>query len=328
MSGRHFVIFLVILLIVLGALGFSLYQQGLIFAPQTATNGQQTAPVQDNPSVIREEVVAPSFDIVRIDPTGMAVIAGRGEPGATLRVLANGDVLISETIDDRGEWAVVIDEPLAPGVTELTLEAELDDGRVLRSDQTVVVSVPDNGQEPLVVLGKPGGPSQVLQGLSEDNGMPFALIAVDYDEQGAIIFSGRAEPRAGVRIFALRGEERLLLGETRANEEGNWSLTSTQTLAPGVYNLQLDQLDAQGNVTAVLALPFERASPESLAAAGDRTVIVQPGNSLWRIARRIYGSGWQYTVIYEANDDQIRDPDLIYPGQILDVPDESDDQAN
>ena len=50
--------------------------------------------------------------------------------------------------------------------------------------------------------------------------------------------------------------------------------------------------------------------------------VVQPGNSLWRIARGTYGSGLQYTVIYEANKDQIRDPDLIYPGQIFTLPKE------
>ncbi|HCR67353.1 MAG TPA: hypothetical protein DIW38_12725, partial [Oceanicaulis sp.] len=51
-------------------------------------------------------------------------------------------------------------------------------------------------------------------------------------------------------------------------------------------------------------------------------VIVQPGNSLWRIARRLYGEGLQYTVIYEANRDQIRDPNLIYPGQVFSAPED------
>jgi nucleoid-associated protein YgaU len=49
-------------------------------------------------------------------------------------------------------------------------------------------------------------------------------------------------------------------------------------------------------------------------------VIVQPGNSLWRIARRVLGEGMQYVHIYEANQAQIRDPDLIYPGQVFEVP--------
>jgi nucleoid-associated protein YgaU len=57
-----------------------------------------------------------------------------------------------------------------------------------------------------------------------------------------------------------------------------------------------------------------------LALAKDQTFVVQPGNSLWRIARRSYGEGLRYTVIYEANKDHIRDPDLIYPGQVFVIP--------
>ena len=55
-------------------------------------------------------------------------------------------------------------------------------------------------------------------------------------------------------------------------------------------------------------------------AGGETQVVVQPGNSLWRIARRTYGAGMRFTLLYEANKDQIRDPDLIYPGQLFVVP--------
>jgi nucleoid-associated protein YgaU len=48
--------------------------------------------------------------------------------------------------------------------------------------------------------------------------------------------------------------------------------------------------------------------------------VIQPGNNLWRISRVIYGRGIEYTVIYQANRDRIRDPDLIYPGQIFATP--------
>ena len=44
------------------------------------------------------------------------------------------------------------------------------------------------------------------------------------------------------------------------------------------------------------------------------------GRPLWRIARRVYGEGTRYAVIYQANRDMIRDPDLIYPGQVFAVP--------
>lgn len=49
-------------------------------------------------------------------------------------------------------------------------------------------------------------------------------------------------------------------------------------------------------------------------------VTVQPGNTLWAIARENYGEGILYVRLYEANRDRIRDPDLIYPGQVFDIP--------
>jgi nucleoid-associated protein YgaU len=51
-----------------------------------------------------------------------------------------------------------------------------------------------------------------------------------------------------------------------------------------------------------------------------RVVTVQPGFTLWRIARENYGEGIEYVRVYEANKGQIRNPDLIYPGQIFTVP--------
>ena len=98
-------------------------------------------------------------------------------------------------------------------------------------------------------------------------------------------------------------------------------------MAPGVYSLLIVQFDENGRPAYVIELPFERATSDQIELR-DGKVVVQPGNSLWRIARRAYGSGAQYTVIYEANVDQIRDPDLIYPGQIFEVPGEDDETSN
>ena len=83
--------------------------------------------------------------------------------------------------------------------------------------------------------------------------------------------------------------------------------------------MRIDQLTEAGKVTARVELPFERAEPEATVLAAGQ-VIVQPGNSLWRISRRLYGRGILYTVIYNANKGQIKDPDLIYPGQVFDTP--------
>jgi len=262
----------------------------------------------------------PVFDIVRVAPAGTAVIAGRGEPGAEISILANGEEIAREIVNDRGEWVVILEHPLPAGTIEVGLVMYSSDGQEIRSEQVVVVSIPESrGATPLVVMGRPGEASRVMQCPSCGGVEMGSLVleTVDYDETGAVIFSGRAETGSSVRVYA----NGAMIGETSVGRDGRWDMTAGSLLPPGVYDLQIDQVNAEGYVTAVIALPFERVAPEDINL-GENSVIVQPGNSLWRLARRLYGSGVQYTVIYEANQDQIRDPNLIYPGQVLQAPDE------
>jgi nucleoid-associated protein YgaU len=81
----------------------------------------------------------------------------------------------------------------------------------------------------------------------------------------------------------------------------------------------VDQLTQAGRVAARIAVPFQRTAIAGPELAAGR-VVVQPRQSLWRIARQAYGQGVRYTVIYEANRDQIQDPNRIYPGQLIAVP--------
>ncbi|MGX8008683.1 LysM peptidoglycan-binding domain-containing protein [Mesorhizobium sp. ORM8.1] len=55
----------------------------------------------------------------------------------------------------------------------------------------------------------------------------------------------------------------------------------------------------------------------------DSAVIIRRNDTLWRISRRVYGHGVRYSTIYLANQDQIRDPDRIWPGQVFKVPSKS-----
>jgi nucleoid-associated protein YgaU len=72
------------------------------------------------------------------------------------------------------------------------------------------------------------------------------------------------------------------------------------------------------DVPHLVAMPIGR--PE-LGRFATGKAIIRKGDNLWTIARRVYGSGYEYIQIYGANRDQIRDPDLIYPGQVFDLPD-------
>ena len=81
----------------------------------------------------------------------------------------------------------------------------------------------------------------------------------------------------------------------------------------------VDEIDETGRVASRIESPFLREPPETLAALPHQ-VVVQPGHSLWAIAQARYGSGTRYALVYGANRERIRDPDLIYPGQVFDLP--------
>lgn len=78
--------------------------------------------------------------------------------------------------------------------------------------------------------------------------------------------------------------------------------------------------DSGQTAQANLAAKADAPATASGLSPGLNLVTVQPGFTLWGIARETYGEGQLYVRVYEANRTQIRDPDLIYPGQIFSVP--------
>jgi nucleoid-associated protein YgaU len=310
------VLLIAILIIIVGVIVWRAYDQRR--SGEAAPPGEVATTPGEADADARAEPTLPSFDIVYVNRNGDAVIAGRAKPGAKVTVFANGDPLAETTAIENGDWQIESPTPLAEGPVELSVEMTTTDGQTIRSDQTVIIYVPKRASDrPLVVRTTPGGPSVVLQDPTEEvAGLgPLSLDVIDYDDSGAVIFSGRAEPGRVVQILI----NRQFLAQTTSDAKGRWTITPAQTIAPGVYVLNVVQLDENGEPKYAIELPFERARPDEIDLREGR-VVVQPGNSLWRIARRAYGRGAQYTIIYEANADQIRDPDLIYPGQVFDVP--------
>ncbi len=169
----------------------------------------------------------------------------------------------------------------------------------------------------LAIPQRPGGPIQMAA--REPGGDPLASVlsldAIDYDESGNLSMSGQAPEGTRVRIYL----DNRPIGGATTGEAGVWQLAPSISVPPGLYRMRVDQVDRTGIVVARIETPFSRAGPMG-DLPRDAVTFVQPGNSLWRIARRTLGKGIRYTVIFEANRDQIRDPDLIYPGQIFVVP--------
>lgn len=185
---------------------------------------------------------------------------------------------------------------------------------------------------------------------------PVPEVVIDtigYDTLGNVDIAGRGAAEGFVRLYVDNG----LLATAPLATDGKWRVKLT-SVAAGVHTLRADQVDQTGKVTSRAETPFQREEPAKVAAATtaaaaapaapaettdasaptgttaeatapapatapatQATIItVQPGFTLWGIARKSYGDGVLYVRVYEANKDQIRDPDLIYPGQVFTVP--------
>jgi nucleoid-associated protein YgaU len=276
--------------------------------------------------------VTPSFDVVKVGPTGTAVIAGRAEPESKVTVRDGDKVIGAATADRRGEWVLVPDQSIGPGDRLLSLEASApNSGATVKSDETVALSIsppksggreeafavvlPRDGNGAARVLQRPKGSVPNGQGTpSADKPLALSMDALEYDDRGRIVLSGRATPGATVQIYS--GNQPL--ATATADATGEWSATSARVVGPGRVELRLDQLGKDAHVVQRIVVPMAQAAAVELTPGHDYTV--QPGNNLWQISRRAYGVGTRYLIIYSANLGQIRDPERIYPGQVFRVP--------
>ena len=155
-----------------------------------------------------------------------------------------------------------------------------------------------------------------------------ALDAITYDPEGEVQLSGRAVGDGAVQVYI----DNEPLTASPVTEGGDWRI-DLPSIDTGVYTLRIDEVDEQGDVVSRLETPFKREEPEDVAAVlaeetsqdGFEVAVrtVQPGATLWAIAEETLGNGIFYVEVFEANSDLIRDPNLIYPGQIFRMPEMS-----
>ncbi len=472
---------------------------------------QQPQPAAPAADAAQSTSGAPTFDVLRVEPDGSAVVAGKAQPGSKLEILSNGKVIAQTTIDGSGDFAAVFDNPLPPGDHELVLRSTDASGKATQSEEVATVSVP-NGKagELLAMVSKPGEASRVLAmpeaapsalqppqaaqpgqsataaatttpGPAAGTPAPSAaaaaltstvqVTAVEF-EGSKIFVAGSAPAASSVRALVDDKE----IGKSTTEASGHFVIEGNVDLSVGSHIITVEELNADGTVKVRVRVPFERpqtdqatvamqapaatpsattttAPAENQSTASDRaafeklrtdvakafgilsnlykdqatpaldqaiagrsavviglkslsefrtaagtepsftafagdiaakarqlltsveawpndvagigkgiatlasrladlhiiappapapqapagpqtfeqpplaesqnSVIIRRGDTLWQISRRVYGQGVRYTTIYLANEDQIKNPDLIEPGQIFGVPEKA-----
>lgn len=256
------------------------------------------------------------LDLSRAGPRQMRLVeegAKHASDAAQTLIIVPPAPVVSET-SSASAAEIVSAAPAAPELPEQSAAFAASPS----SDMPPVVAL-----APAVLLTGPEGVALVQSGRSSvpEAMREVAIDAISYDDAGSVTVQGRAPTDGRVQLYL--DNQPIALSPVEA---GNWRAELSR-VATGTYTLRADELSQAGRVRSRVETPFRREDPARLAASraeaqtrGIAAVTVQPGNTLWAIAKGRYGDGTAYVQVYDANREAIRDPDLIYPGQIFTLP--------
>ena len=309
-----------ILILLLAALGVAGYYVMKSYAPTPSNvaeisgivvveDAAEKTVVADKKAAAK--IAAPSFDIVRMEK-GEALIGGRGEPGVLVHILDSGKEIGTARADKKGEWVFLPSAKLSPGEKKLSLYSVDAEGRKIEGVQPAILVVSDRPSEELAVAVGKGRKARVLKAPRGEAVGPLRIVKLDYTEAGRFSLEGYGEAGRVVKVYV----DNVLLADVDVAGGGGWTIDALHKLEARPTILRADMVDAQGAVVRRMEYRF---TPVFLEESNKAIVLVR-GDCLWNIAVREYGKGHDYVVLFEANRNQIKDPNRVYTRQVISVP--------
>ena len=287
---------------------------------KVTSSEEEAASMEETLVVTEENIIAeteaviennPAFDLVRVDEDGSAIIAGSAKPNSEVRLLVDGKELETAEADASGAFAILTTIPSGEKPLELQLE-DVNDSNIKSADTVLIIPNKEaEGSGPKIIIAESDGKIIV----QEQNDVapkiqPLSLDTINYAASGDVILAGRASSEQIVRVYV--DNKPVVLGEVT---DGKWNF-EIPNIEEGIYTLRVDAINNEGKVVDRVESPFQRVIREM----EDGQATIQPGFTLWKLAELKYGFGMRYVQIFEANRDSIKDPDLIYPGQVFQIP--------
>ena len=297
-------------------------------ADRTSDKSKQKEPSKQENKEALEQVDSVSVDVFRVDEFGNIISAGKVSKEAKIEILADDKKIIGADKTEADGSFVIFGKVQSTGLVQTVkirglIEDKGEEKIVDSADLFFVLPQVEKSNEkevnkiekkPLIVRDD-GNDLKILAPIQVSSVDSITLDTISYTQDSSTELAGRARLDNTIRIYL----NNKLESEVKVNESGAWKTTLSDIQA-GVYTLRLDELNDNGIVEGRLELPFKKEDEALIQAMGEGSITVQPGNSLWRIARKYYGKGIQYVEIFERNSHLIKDPDLIYPGQVFSLP--------
>ncbi|MDB2507128.1 LysM peptidoglycan-binding domain-containing protein [Planktomarina temperata] len=237
---------------------------------------------------------AVTIDTISYSSNGDVILGGRGQAGNFVRIYLDNQFLATSKIAADGYWALELSD-IEPGIYTLRVDELNAAGDVVSRAETPFKR-------------------EAAEELAE-----LMAAGTETEEPSA---EGPSESAAETQVV---DAEALASVEPEAADDPQTEEVVTQE----EVNVQAEvaELNPQGEQSsdggslAVEGPPADTASVLRTPSKKFRVRTVQPGSTLWAIAKESYGAGIEYFKVFEANKERIRDPDLIYPGQVFEIPD-------
>ena len=249
---------------------------------------QDGAPTEVTPAV--------AIDTISYSSNGGVILGGRGQAGNFVRIYLNNQYIATSGIAVDGYWALELSD-IEPGIYTLRID-----------ELNLAGDVVSRAETPF----KREAAEDLAELMAVDTEVEEPLIEVP-SESAAVVKAAAADAQPAVQT------------ETETAPEKPLAQAVTQVevnVQPEVAELDgQDEQSSNGGSAVVEGLPAETALALRAPSKKFRVRTVQPGSTLWAIAKESYGAGIEYFKVFEANKERIRDPDLIYPGQVFEIPD-------
>ena len=281
-----------------------------------------------------------TLDAITYTPSGAVQLGGRGQAGAFVRIYLDGAAIATSLVPDSGDWLTTLPDT-APGIYTLRVDQVDEAGRVTSRFETpfkretlealAAVASPEATVDE-VASAEPTAPVVIAEGnaslvppdgAATDGVAPDGVTTDGVTTDGATTdgatTDGATTDEAATDVAATDGAAT----DGAASDSPAPVVTATQdpAIAPVPAVESATQAPAaDGPVVAVAVAAPEAPSVEAQPAPAPVSITVQPGFTLWGIARENFGDGVLYVQVFEANKDKIRNPDLIYPGQVFTIP--------
>ena len=265
---------------------------------------------QSNQFSFNKDNIELTFDIVRLDKNGDVVIAGKTIPNIKVDILDGNETLASVFSDLNGDWVWISDSPLSEGIKRLNLK-HFDGEDEFVSEQNIIILREKNSDSSSKIL-KFSRNSNIEIINNNEKILGLSLDIVEYLDNDSLNLTGRTKPNSLISLFFSNN----FVKDSRSDKYGNWKM-ELKNFKLTDNNLMITT-EIDGQKIKLKTKIFDKKIDSNFIL--EKEITVKDGNSLWRIARKTLGGGIYYSEIYKNNISKIENPDLIFPGQVFNIP--------